>query len=303
MLFSVLSIMCAGQGWGAGVREAQGRIAYSCVWTDQAGLLSAEILPVCISLDAPHAAVYICLLTTKTEKEQPLPQFVLSPFTKQTACAPKSRCFQTGVLCHSSATMIRKNVLACKLILIKSSAASLYQSQKADFRPELETCPYCGSRGCCVPFASYERYVIDFLNSRPVCETVRVPRVKCGSCGRTHAILTDSLIPYRSYSLFFILRVIGEYLLRLRTVENLCGCFGITHSMLYRWIRLYREHKAEWLGLLSDLEQEPLAFLRKLASLPAYCSFSDGFYRRTLMSFLQSHANPANCRFQPGRHP
>ena len=27
----------------------------------------------------------------KTEKEQPLPQFVLSPFTKQTACAPKKQ--------------------------------------------------------------------------------------------------------------------------------------------------------------------------------------------------------------------
>ena len=199
--------------------------------------------------------------------------------------------------------MIRKNVLACKLILIKSSAASLYQSQIENFNPGLESCPYCGSYGCCVSFASYERYVLDFLNGCPVCKTVRIPRVRCGSCGRTHAILTDSLIPYRSYSLFFILHVIGEYLLHLRTIEKLCDRFGITHSMLYRWIRLYRVHKAEWLGLLSDLEQEPLAFLRKLASLPAYCSFSDGFYRRTLISFLQSHANPANCCFQPGRHP
>ncbi len=33
-----------------------------------------------------------------------------------------------------------------------------------------------------------------------------------------HALLTDSLVPYRSYSLFFILRVIGEYLLHLQTV-------------------------------------------------------------------------------------
>ena len=117
--------------------------------------------------------------------------------------------------------MIRKNVLACKLIRIKSSASRLYQSQKEGFRPEMEICPYCGSRGCCVRFASYERYVLDFLDGHPVCETVRVPRIRCGSCRRTHAILTDSLVPYRSYSLFFILRVIGEYLLHLQTVEGL----------------------------------------------------------------------------------
>ena len=152
-------------------------------------------------------------------------------------------------------------------------------------------------------FASYERYILDFLDGRPVCETVQIPRVRCGSCGRTHALLTDSLIPYRSYSLFFILRVIGEYLLHLWTVEKLCTRFGITHSMLYRWIRLFGEHKAEWLGTLADLEQTPLTFLKHLASLPEYCAFSSGFCQRTLLSFLQSHANPANCCYQPGRHP
>ena len=199
--------------------------------------------------------------------------------------------------------MIRKNVLACKLIRIKSSASRLYQIQKEGFRPEMEACPYCGSRGCCVRFASYERYVLDFLDGHPVCESVRIPRIRCGSCGRTHAILTDSLVPYRSYSLFFILRVIGEYLLHLQTVERLCIRFGITHSMLYRWFRLFQDHKAEWLGILADLEQGPLAFLRRLVSLPVYCTFSDGFCQKTLMSFLQSHANPANCCFQPGRHP
>ena len=166
----------------------------------------------------------------------------------------------------------------------------------------MESCPFCGSRGCCVRFASYIRIVVDFCDGRPVDEEVRIPRVRCRSCGCTHAILTDHLIPYRSYSLFFILRVIGEYLLRLRPVEKLCARFWITHSTLYRWTALFRAHKAEWLGLLQDLERDPVSFLKDLASLPEYCSFSGGFYRKTLLSFLQSHMNPANCRFHPGRH-
>ena len=84
MLFSVLSIMCAGQGWGTGVREAQGRIVSSSVWTDQAGCLSAEIRPVCISLDALRAAVYICLLATKNgERTAPTTVRSLSIQNKQ----------------------------------------------------------------------------------------------------------------------------------------------------------------------------------------------------------------------------
>lgn len=200
-------------------------------------------------------------------------------------------------------TMIRKNDLACKLIRIKDSAFCLYRDLEKGLSPDQEACPFCGSRGACVRFASYDRYVVDFLGGRPSCETIRVPRFKCRSCGHTHAILTDFLIPYRSYSLFFILRTIGEYLLHLRTVEELCLRFEITHSMLYRWIRIFQSHKAEWLGVLADLEQGSLSFLRHLVSLPAYCSFSKGFCQKTLLSFLQSHANPANCRYLPGRHP
>jgi transposase-like protein len=58
------------------------------------------------------------------------------------------------------------------------------------------------------------------------------------------------------------LRVIGEYLLHLQTVERLCIRFGITHSMLYRWFRLFQDHKAEWLGILADLEQVIIPGLR-----------------------------------------
>lgn len=90
MLFSVLSIMCAGQGWGTGVREAQGRIVSSSVWTDQAGCLSAEIRPVCISLDALCAAVYICLLATKNgERTAPTTVRPLSIHQTNSMCAKK----------------------------------------------------------------------------------------------------------------------------------------------------------------------------------------------------------------------
>jgi hypothetical protein len=119
--------------------------------------------------------------------------------------------------------------------------------------------------------------------------------VICSSCGHTHAILPDLIIPYSTYGLFFILRVIAEYLLRLSSVEQLCLRFGITHSMLYRWLRLFREHKALWLGALDSVETPDAVFLKRIISRK-YSPFASSFTRLTAFSFLQSHRDPALYR-------
>lgn len=165
----------------------------------------------------------------------------------------------------------------------------------AGFDPEMETCPYCGASHSCHTHASYERNLIDFISGRTVYHSVRVQRVIC-SCGHTHAILPDLIIPYSTYGLLFILRVIAEYLLHLHTVEHLCLRFGISHSMLYRWYALFLEHKELWLGILSSTGTAGFSFLKHTVLLPVFSDFASDFYMMTARSFLQSHANPALYR-------
>ena len=82
-------------------------------WTDQAKHLSSESFLLCIPLDALLTAVYICLLTTKKRRKN-------SPYHSSSSLhspnkqhvRQKADAFVTGVLCHSSTPMIRKNVLA-----------------------------------------------------------------------------------------------------------------------------------------------------------------------------------------------
>ena len=62
--------------------------------------------------------------------------------------------------------MIRKNLLLCKIIRIKTSSKSLFDSYMALFRPELETCPICGSTGNCHIHDYYGRSIIDFKSGR-----------------------------------------------------------------------------------------------------------------------------------------
>lgn len=188
--------------------------------------------------------------------------------------------------------MIRKNLLLCKIIRIKTSSKSLFDSYMALFRPELETCPICGSTGNCHIHDYYGRSIIDFKSGRQKKSDLCVLRVFCDSCNHAHAILPDIIIPYSSYSLFFVLRILGEYFSDLYTIEQLCERYGISRNQLFKWLALFRSHKQEWLGLLSDAEVSDFSFLKILTSVDSFSSFSMEFIRRSSHSFLQSHRNP-----------
>lgn len=162
----------------------------------------------------------------------------------------------------------------------------------ASFRPELQTCPSCGSTGNCHIHAYYGRRIIDFIHGVPVLSEVTVLRLVCGSCGHTHAVLPDTVIPYRSYSLFFILRVLAEAFLRISTLERLCERFRISMNQLLHWRKLWDAHKREWLGLLADSETKSFHFLAWLTVKSLYSSFAREFFSKISFSFLQSHRNP-----------
>ena len=158
-------------------------------------------------------------------------------------------------------------------------------------------CPSCGSRGNCVPHGSYKRVLIDVEYGKVVYGSVEIKRVRCKSCGHTHALLPDYIVPYAAYSLLFILRVLCAYFLGRETVEQLCRRYEISPSMLYEWKALFREHKGLWLGALKDAETAAADFIRQLLNLPSYSlDFSRPFYGKTAFSFLQRHKNAALFR-------
>lgn len=188
--------------------------------------------------------------------------------------------------------MIRKNSLLCKLFKIKTSSKSLFDQFMPLVRPELETCPVCKAAGKLGVHCYYKRYLIDFIGGKNVRHEITVLRCVCDSCESTHAILPDIIIPYCSYSLFFVLRVLAEYFLHLYTIEQLCERFSITSSQLYKWLDLWKDNKAQWLGFLDDLEVSDKGFLFSLCRMDHASDFTSGFIRTFAFSFLQSHANP-----------
>lgn len=179
--------------------------------------------------------------------------------------------------------MIRNFELFCNLKNVKQSESVLFKHSLDSFSPDNTLCPSCGAKGAYNPHGSYERYLIHLLNAAVTTETITVPRLKC-ACGHTHALLPACLIPYGSYSLFFILTVLRAYFLCHQTVALLCESFGISISTLYAWIRLYHTHKSLWLGILNNLETTSLDFLALLRKTPDFLPL---FFGRMAFSFLQ----------------
>ena len=189
-------------------------------------------------------------------------------------------------------TMIRKNALLCKLIRIKTSSKFIFDSYMDNYLPQTEICPICKSHGNCRIHAYYNRSVIDFKYGHKVKSSLCVQRLICDSCGHTHAVLPDVLIPYASYSLMFILRVLGEFFLGTTSIEALCEKFSITSMQFYKWLQLWKQHKQLWLGILSDMETSNWVFLKSLILTEAYSDFGTAFCRQFSCSFLQAHKNP-----------
>ena len=71
-----------------------------------------------------------------------------------------------------------------------------------------------------IPHDTYSRYMITIKGNQIESVLLRIPRIKCTSCGHTHAVLPEMLIPYSSYSLRFVLTVLRDYFLHLHTIEK-----------------------------------------------------------------------------------
>lgn len=194
----------------------------------------------------------------------------------------------------SHKTMIRLNSLDFKIKNMMSTILFLFKRSMRKHPLCQVMCPSCGAVGQCRPHGSYHRNILHFLDGTTQILRIRIQRVLC-PCGHSHALLPDFIVPYLSYSLPMILRILADYFSRRLTVTSICDKYGICVPALYRLKKQFLLHKREWLGILKDMETDGAAFLDQLHGSQDYSADASGFLRQTTYSFLQSHKNPANC--------
>lgn len=183
--------------------------------------------------------------------------------------------------------MIRIFNLFCKLNEIKISDQEWFDRTIKKLKLIGQVCPYCNSKDRMIPHDTYSRYMITLQNFQVKTVMLQIPRVKCTSCGHTHAILPEMLIPYSSYSLRFVLTVLRDYFLHLHTIEKICETYQIAHSTLYVFRNLFLSHKRLILGVLNDALEKTGDFITEMNGQLLF-----QFWESFRFSFLQvDHAS------------
>lgn len=96
----------------------------------------------------------------------------------------------------------------------------------------------CGQAGCLTVHAYYLRH-IKVPGGRL---SFRICRVRCSSCGRTHALLLSSMVPYSQISLKDQATIIDAYESERPTAENLKHLDSVDESNFRYVIRQYLKH-------------------------------------------------------------
>lgn len=190
--------------------------------------------------------------------------------------------------------MLRKNLLNFKLNIPNFSSDRLFSEFMEKFKPESERCPSCGAIGQCRRFAYYSRGLVDAVDDEVIFRYIRILRVKC-SCEHTHGVIPDFIVPYRHYSLPFILYIMKLYFSGEMTIEAMCETYGFSYSTLYRWRDAFVEHMRLYLAAAVFIRTTLFSFLFQILEKDPISDFLRKFFENTLFSFLQIHANPANC--------
>lgn len=156
-------------------------------------------------------------------------------------------------------------------------------------------CNHCHRRGECIRHAYYSRGYILNASDMENGTRIRILRVKCKHCGRTHAILPEEIVPYLQCTSIFIGTALDLHYTSGEAVESVSKKINIEPNLLYRWKKLFLQQKEKYLGKLESGKLSVREALNRLFTLKDYVlEFAGSFLQKTEKMPMQNHENPPN---------
>lgn len=155
------------------------------------------------------------------------------------------------------------------------------------------TCPKCGAKHSLIRHGNYERNLILVDNFDNVKEVkLLVLRLKCKSCGSTHAILPNDIIPYCIYSFSYTINVLTRRFVNGEKVMDICNNLSVSFQLVYFFISKFLEFMDSASFVLRNLENFSIStlyhFIESINTYNNSNNFSYQYFFLTRWIFLMS---------------
>lgn len=96
------------------------------------------------------------------------------------------------------------------------------------------SCPYCHSSQY-IRYGFYERNVLFIQNNSLCSKVLKIQRIQCKNCKKTHGLLPDGLVPYKQYNLSIIINSIILWITERKSFLK------IEIDQIKQWVKSYRK--------------------------------------------------------------
>lgn len=104
-------------------------------------------------------------------------------------------------------------------------------------------CPHCGGKEM-IYHGSYERNVVE-VETKRIETTIKIKRVKCKECKKTHSVIPEFLIPYKQHTLKLINKILKEKITEAKTKKEIEEETGISRQLQRKWEKELMELKGK----------------------------------------------------------
>lgn len=99
-----------------------------------------------------------------------------------------------------------------------------------------QSCPCCYAKNQLIKYGTYQRNISILVDENIENYRVSVQRIMCKSCGHTHALLPNFVVPYKIMALFSITQIVQKA--TISSVCKLSEIINLSITMIYTYIAL-----------------------------------------------------------------
>lgn len=116
-------------------------------------------------------------------------------------------------------------------------------------------CPHCNAKNKLVRFGKYNRNLSVLVDNTLENYCVSVQRVICKSCGSTHALLPDFIVPYKIMAVFSIAKIVQNA--AISSAYKLAETINLSYQAIYSYIAVVLAFFTDFKILNNSKEYKP----------------------------------------------